>query len=53
MAILSFVGSLFLGTLAVVACTRAGKIVIRFVNSLFDRVEDRIDYGREVKQEEK
>lgn len=53
MAIVELSISLFLGILVIVVCTRAGKIGIRLVNKMFDRVEVRIDGKKEdAKQEE-
>ena len=42
MSILSFIFFGFLSVVAVVGCVRAGKLLVRAINGLFDRIEDRI-----------
>nr|DAI45424.1 MAG TPA: hypothetical protein [Caudoviricetes sp.] len=41
MELVGLVISVFLAACAVVACVRAGKLVIRTINTIFDRIEDR------------
>lgn len=42
MSMLSFVFFGFLSVVALVGCVRTGKLVIRAINSLFDRIEDKL-----------
>lgn len=42
MSFLSFVFFSFLGIVAVIGCIRALKLVIRAMNGLFDKIEDKI-----------
>ena len=42
MSILSFIFFGFLSVVAVVGCVRAGKLLVKAINGLFDRIEDRI-----------
>lgn len=42
MEILSLIFFGFLSAVAVTVCIRAGKLVIRIVNGVFDRIEERI-----------
>lgn len=43
MGILSFIFFGFLSVVAVVGCIRAGKLLVRAVNALFDKIEDKIN----------
>ena len=42
MSILSFIFFGFLSVVAVVACVRTGKLMVRAINGLFDRIEEKI-----------
>lgn len=42
MSILSFIFFGFLSVVAFVGCIRAGKLLVKAINGLFDRIEDRI-----------
>ena len=42
MSILSFIFFVFLSAVAVVGCVRAGKLAVRAINGLFDKIEDKI-----------
>ncbi len=42
MSFLSFVFFTFLGIVAVIGCVRTLKLVIRAMNRLFDKIEDKI-----------
>lgn len=42
MSILSFIFFGFLRVVAVVGCIRCGKLMIRAINGLFDKIEDKI-----------
>lgn len=44
MSMLSFVFFGFLSVVALVGCVRTGKLVIRAINSLFDRIEDKLGF---------
>lgn len=41
MEFLSLIFFTFLGICAVVACFRSGKVVIRMINNVFDKIEDK------------
>ncbi len=43
MTILNSIFNVFLGICAMVGCLRAAKLVIRTINSLFDKIEDKLD----------
>ena len=40
--ILGFIFFSFLGAVALVACVRAGKLVVKGINRLFDNIEKKI-----------
>ncbi len=42
MDILSFIFFGFLSVVAVVGCVRAGKLLVRAINALFDKIEEKI-----------
>lgn len=42
MSILSFIFFGFLSVVAVVGCVRCAKLMIRALNGLFDKIEDKI-----------
>ena len=42
MAFLSMIFFGFLSVCSVVACLRAGKLVVKAINGLFDKIEDKI-----------
>ena len=42
MGILSFIFFTFLSIVAIVGCIRCGKLLIRALNSMFDKVEKKI-----------
>lgn len=41
MAVLNLIFVGFLGIIAFTACVRTGKIIIRAINRLFDKIEDK------------
>lgn len=43
MMMLSSIFNVFLGICAMVACLRAAKMVIKAINCLFDKIEDKLD----------
>lgn len=42
MSILSFIFFGFLSAVAVVGCFRTGKLMVRAINGLFDKIENKI-----------
>lgn len=43
MGFLTAIFYVFLGSCAMVACLRAAKLVIKSINALFDKIEDKLD----------
>lgn len=41
MSVLSFIFFMFLGVIAIVVCARMGKIVVKAINHMFDKIEDK------------
>lgn len=41
MTVLSFIFFGFLGVIAFVGCVRMGKIIVKAINHMFDKIEDK------------